>query len=63
VKKLSGGVYIYIDYRSINNATLKIKYLLLLIKETLNIIYKAKIFTKLNVITTFNRIRIHKGYK
>ena len=39
------------------------RYLLLFIKETLDIIYKIKIFIKLNVIFTFNRIRVKEGYK
>ena len=39
------------------------KYPLPFIKEILNIIYKVKIFTKLDIIITFNRIQIYKGYK
>ena len=39
------------------------KYPLPLIKEILDTIYKAKIFTKLDIIITFNRIRIYKGYE
>jgi len=34
-----------------------------LIRETLNILYSAKYFTKLNIIAAFNRIRIAEGYK
>ncbi|EGZ77672.1 hypothetical protein NEUTE2DRAFT_54747, partial [Neurospora tetrasperma FGSC 2509] len=42
VKKLGGGIRICIDYRGINNISLKNKYLLLLIKETLDAIYRIK---------------------
>ena len=36
---------------------------MLLIRETLNALYGAKYFTKLNVIAAFNRIWITEGYK
>jgi len=36
---------------------------MLLIRKTLNALYSAKYFTKLNIIAAFNRIRITKGYK
>jgi len=36
---------------------------LLLIRETLNALYGAKYFTKLNVIAAFNQIRIAEGHK
>ncbi|EGZ67879.1 hypothetical protein NEUTE2DRAFT_32043, partial [Neurospora tetrasperma FGSC 2509] len=49
IKKLGGRIYIYVNYRSINNITLKIRYPLLLIKEILNIIYYTKVFTKFNI--------------
>lgn len=42
---------------------INIQYLLLLIKETFDAIYKVKIFTKFDIITTFDRIRIKEGYK
>jgi hypothetical protein len=51
-----GGVRICVDYRGINNVTLKNRYPLPLIKETLDAICGAKIFTKLDVIAAFNRI-------
>ncbi|EGZ69265.1 hypothetical protein NEUTE2DRAFT_70270, partial [Neurospora tetrasperma FGSC 2509] len=42
VKKLGGSIRICINYRGINNIFLKNEYLLLLIKEMLNTMYKAK---------------------
>ena len=49
------------DYRALNNILIKNKYPLLLILETLNKLNKAVIFTKLNIISAFNRIRIVEG--
>jgi len=43
--------------------TIKNRYLLPLVREILNALYGAKYFTKLNVITIFNQIRITEGYK
>ena len=61
--KPGGGIRIYYDYRGLNIVTIKNRYLLLLVREILDALYSAKYFTKLNVITTFNRIRITEGYK
>ncbi|EGO61131.1 hypothetical protein NEUTE1DRAFT_36851, partial [Neurospora tetrasperma FGSC 2508] len=56
VKKLGSRIRVYINYRRINNITLKSRYLLLLIKETLDVIYYTKIFIKFDVIAAFNYI-------
>ena len=61
--KLGGGVRICHNYRGLNNVTIKNQYPLPLIHKTLNALYSAKFYTKLNVITAFNRIRIAKGHK
>ncbi|EGO53545.1 hypothetical protein NEUTE1DRAFT_50873, partial [Neurospora tetrasperma FGSC 2508] len=42
VRKLGSGVRICVNYRGINNISLKNKYLLLLIKEILDVIYRVK---------------------
>ena len=62
-RKPGGGVRIYIDYRGINNIILKNRYLLPLIRKTLDTICSTKIFTKLDIITVFNRVRITKGHE
>jgi hypothetical protein len=49
-----GGVRIFLDYRGINNVTIKSYYLIALITETLDSIYKEQIFTKLDMIAAFN---------
>ena len=50
------------DYRGLNNIiTRKNQYPLLLIKETLSGILKARYFTKLDITMAFYKIRIAKG--
>ena len=61
--KPGGGVRICHDYRGLNTVTIKNRYPLPLIRETLDALYGAKYFTKLDVIAAFNRIRIAEGYE
>ena len=61
VKKPGGGLRFYVDYRSLNAVTVKNRYPLPLILETLNRLSRAKIFTKLDIISAFNRLRIREG--
>ena len=42
---------------------MKSRYPIPLIKETLDSICKARIFTKLDVIAAFNRVRVVEGYE
>jgi hypothetical protein len=46
------------DNRALNIITIKNRYSLLLIQETLACFSRAKFYTKLDVIIAFNRIRI-----
>jgi len=62
-KKPGGGVRICVDYRGLNNATVKNRYPIPLIRETLYQLGKARIFTKLDVIAAFNRLRIAEGHE
>jgi hypothetical protein len=62
-RKPGGGVRICVDYRGLNNITLKNRYPIPLIRETLDLISQAKVFTKLDVIAAFNRIRIAEGHE
>ena len=55
-KKPGGGLRFCADYRALNSITIKNRYPLPLIQETLSRLSKAKFFTKLNVIHAFNRI-------
>ena len=49
IRKLTGGLRFYIDYRKFNAFTRKDRYPLPLIDETLARLSKAKIFTKLDI--------------
>ena len=48
-QKDEGGVHICVDYRGINNVTMKSRYPIPLIKETFDSICKVQIFTKLTL--------------
>jgi hypothetical protein len=63
VKKPLGGLRVCVDYRPVNEMTIKSKYPIPLIRETLVRLLGKRIFTKLDVIIAFNRIRIAEGYK
>ena len=49
------------DYRGFNTVTVKNRYPLPLILETLNRLNRIKIFIKLDIISAFNRLRIREG--
>ena len=61
VKKPGGGLRFCVDYRGLNEITIKNRYPLPLISETLNRLSKAVIFSKLDIIAAFNRLRMAKG--
>ena len=59
--KKKGDLRFYMDYQDLNDITSKDRYLLLLIKETLNNIVKVRYFTKLNITAVFYKIYIIEG--
>ena len=61
VKKPGGGLRFCVDYRALNAITIKDRYPLPLIAETLHQLIKAKIFTKIDIIAAFNMLRIREG--
>jgi hypothetical protein len=61
VHKPGGGLRFCVDYRALNRLTVKDRYPLPLIQETLNNIAKAKWFTKLDVVAAFHKLRIREG--
>ena len=61
VRKPNSSIRIYIDYRALNAITVKDRYPIPLIKETLDRLCKANWFTKLDVVAAFNNMRIHAG--
>jgi hypothetical protein len=62
-QKPGGGVRICVDYKGINNVMMRSRYPIPLIKEPLDFIYKAQIFTKLDVIVTFNRVCVTEDHE
>ncbi|KAH0358992.1 hypothetical protein KCU65_g10159, partial [Aureobasidium melanogenum] len=61
VKKPGGGLRFCVDYRGLNAITVKNRYPLPLITETLARLSRAKKYTKLDIISAFNRLRIKEG--
>ena len=61
VQKFDGNFYLCMDYRGLNNLTIKNQYLLSLIKKLLNWLKKANRFTQLNLTNAYHCIRIKKS--
>jgi hypothetical protein len=57
-KKPDGGLLFGIDYRDINSKTIKNRYPLPLVKETIYLLGKSKIYTKLGVWGAYNLLRV-----
>lgn len=60
-KKPSGGLRFCVDYRKLNDVTIKDRTAMPLTKETFERLSKAKYFTKVDVVAAYNKIRIAKG--
>ena len=58
VKKKDDDLRLCVDYRDLNVITVKNRYLISLIKQLLNRLMKATIFTKLNIRSAYNAFRI-----
>ena len=63
VKKPGGGLRFCVDYRALNAITIKNRYPIPRVKETLDRLCKAKYYTKLDIIAAFNAVRIKKGHE
>jgi hypothetical protein len=61
VKKPGGGLRFCVDYRALNAISVKDRYPLPLVKETLNNLKGMRFFTKIDIISAFNNIRIKRG--
>ena len=61
VEKPNGDLRVCVDYRGLNELTIKSKYPLPLIQETLDKLSKAVIYSKLDIISAFNRLRVQEG--
>ena len=63
VRKPGGSLRFGIDYRALNAVTVKNRYPIPLISETLGKLARSVRYMKLDVIHAFNRIRIKEGHK
>lgn len=61
VKKKDGSLRLCVDYRGLNNGTIKNRYPLPLLQETLNRLSKARYFTTLDVRGAYNLVRMAEG--
>jgi RNase H-like domain found in reverse transcriptase/Reverse transcriptase (RNA-dependent DNA polymerase)/Integrase zinc binding domain/Integrase core domain/Chromo (CHRromatin Organisation MOdifier) domain/Aspartyl protease len=61
VRKPGGGLRFCVDYRALNAITVRNRYPIPLIQETLDRLAKARYFTKVDVIAAFNKIRVREG--
>ena len=61
VGKLEGSLHLYVNYWGLNNLTIKNRYLLSLIDESLDQLSQAKRFTQLDLTSLYHRIGIKKG--
>ena len=61
VKKKDGSLRLCVDYRALNDITIKDRYPLPRIEETLNQIRGARYFTRLDLRSVYNLIRIKDG--
>ncbi|KAI1001074.1 hypothetical protein K3495_g7124 [Podosphaera aphanis] len=62
-KKPRGGIRICHYFRGMNNISIKNRYPLPLIKETLDLTCGAKLFTKVDIVSAFSRVRIAEGHE
>ena len=58
VKKKNDTLRLCVNYRSLNFLTIKNRYFLSLIDESLNRLSKTRVYTSLDMIATYNRLRI-----
>ncbi|KAI0992709.1 hypothetical protein K3495_g15477 [Podosphaera aphanis] len=61
VKKANGDLRFCIDYRGLNAISIKNRYSLPLISETLSQLSKARYYTKPDIISAFNKLQIKEG--
>jgi hypothetical protein len=61
VKKKDGSLRLCVDYRALNNITIKNRYPLPLIPEALDRLRKAKVYTKLDLRGAYNLVRVKAG--
>ena len=63
IKKSNKRFRVYINYRALNALIVLNKNIFPLIKKTLIKLYAIKLYSKFDIIVTFNKIRIKEGNK
>ena len=58
VKKKDDDLRLCVNYKDLNVITVKNRYFISLIEQILNRLIKARIFTKLNIRSAYNALRI-----
>ena len=61
MKKSDEDLRLYVNYRELNMITIKNRYSLSLIDESINRLTIIKRYTQLNLIVTYYRLRIKKS--
>jgi hypothetical protein len=61
IKKSDGSLYLCVDYRGLNEGTIKNWYPLPLLHEMLLCLQKAKYFTRLDIRGAYNLVRMAEG--
>ncbi len=59
VQKKDGSLRFCVDYRKLNAMTIRNRYPILLVEETLARVIGCKYLTKLDIMAAFNKLRIH----
>ena len=62
-KKPDGSLWLYIDYRGLNNIIIKNRYSLPFVGESLDYLDRAKQFTQLDLTSAYHQIKIKEGNK
>ena len=60
IKKINNFLRFYVDYRDLNEITIKNNYLLSLFSKTLKRFAYAKHFIKINIYNVYYKIRMRK---
>ena len=60
-RKSNGSLWLCVDYRGLNNLTIKNRYPLPLIKELFDRLGRAKQFTQLDLTSAYHQMRICEG--